>query len=258
MAEQTPPAPEPDVPELVQYYRLARNYLTREGKVIREAKGTFGLAALAIVAATIWLTWRAAGSFFEERAVVLEKTIEYQKTQIDDLRNRVQTVTPATTVGHVQMVTVLLKYSATTPESKRPFVNFGFMNISPVPGRGPSAKGYLKVFDKILTAEEEDKIILDWKTEVNQANPKLATNQLGYGEYHIDTAFNRDESNDAKIEDVKEGKKYLYAFFVGQFTDDNQPKDEKYVIERCAIFFNQMDFPAACHGHSQVYIEKMK
>jgi len=57
-------------------------------------------------------------------------------------------------------------------------VNFGFMNISPVPGRGPSAKGYLKVFDKILTAEEEDKIILDWKTEVNQANPKLATNQL--------------------------------------------------------------------------------
>jgi len=76
------------------------------------------------------------------------------------------------------MVTVLLKYSATTPESKRPFVNFGFMNISPVPGRGPSAKGYLKVFDKILTAEEEDKIILDWKTEVNQANPKLATNQL--------------------------------------------------------------------------------
>jgi hypothetical protein len=54
MAEQTPPAPEPDVPELVQYYRLARNYLTREGKVIREAKGTFGLAALAIVAATIW------------------------------------------------------------------------------------------------------------------------------------------------------------------------------------------------------------
>jgi hypothetical protein len=37
MSEQIPPTPEPDVPELVQYYRLARNYLAREGKVIREA-----------------------------------------------------------------------------------------------------------------------------------------------------------------------------------------------------------------------------
>src|SRR5579872_592531 len=121
MSEQTPPAPEPDVPELVKYYRLARNYVAREGKVIREAKSTFGVAALALVAATIWLTWKAASSFFEERAVVLEKTIEYQKTQIDDLRNRVQNVAPATTVGHVQVVMVVLKYSAATPESKRPF-----------------------------------------------------------------------------------------------------------------------------------------
>jgi len=100
MSEQTPPTPETVVPELVQYYRLARNYLAREGKVIRQAKGTFGIASLTLVAAAIWVTWKASSSFFEERAVVLEKTIEYQKTQIDDLRNRVQTVAPATTKCH--------------------------------------------------------------------------------------------------------------------------------------------------------------
>src|ERR1700722_4108986 len=251
------PSP-PEPPDIVIYWRWFTDYLSREGKVIREAKATFGAAVLVLGAGAGWVRWKAARSFYEERAVVLEKTIEYQKTQVDDLRNRVQTVAPATTIGHVQVITFLLKYSPATPESKRPFVNFGFLNISPVPGRGASAKGFLKVFDKILTAEEEDKIILDLKTETNQANPKLATNQLGYGEYSVNTAFNRDESDDDKIEAVKEGKKYLYAFFVGQFTDDNQPKDEKYVIERCAIFFNQMDLPGACHGHSQVYIEKMK
>jgi hypothetical protein len=255
-SDDLPSPPEP--PDIVIYWRWFTDYLSREGKVIREAKAIFGAAALVLTAGAAWVTWKAAGSLYEERAVVLEKTIEYQKTQIDDLRNRVQTVAPATTISHVQVITFLLKYSPATPESKRPFVNFGFLNISPVPGRGPSAKGYLKVFDNILTAEEEDKIILDLKTEANQANPKLATNQLGYGEYHVNTAFNRDESDDEKIEAVKEGKKYLYAFFVGQFTDDNQPKDEKYVIERCAIFFSTMDFPAACHGHSQVYIEKIK
>jgi hypothetical protein len=250
--------PPPEPPEWVQLWRWFVGYFAREGKVILQAKATFGAAALALIAASIFATWKASSSFFEERMAVLDKTIEFQKTQVDDLRNRVQTVAPGTAVGHVQVAAILLKYSSATPESKRPFVNFGFMNISQVPGRGATAKGYLKVFDKILTAEEEDKIILDWKTETNQANPRLATNQLGYGEYVINTAFNTDENDDAKIEAVKDGKKYLYAFFVGQFTDDNQPKDEKYVIERCAIFFNTMDFPAACHGHSQVYIEKIK
>jgi hypothetical protein len=234
------------------------DHVSKEGHVIGQAKLLFCSAALLVGCLTATATWLVAGTFHSEHIVVLEKTIDFQKTQIDDLRNRVQNVTPVTTIGHVQVITFLLKYGPATPESKRPFVNFGFLNISQVPGRGPSAKGYLKVFDKILTAEEEDKIILDLKTEANQANPKLATNQLGVGEYHVNTAFNRDESDDEKIEAVKEGKKYLYAFFVGQFTDDNQPKDEKYVIERCAIFFNTMDFPAACHGHSQVYIEKMK
>jgi len=258
MSETSGLPPQSEPPEFIQWWRWFVGYFTREGKVIREAKATFGAAALVIAVAAIWTSWKASSSFFEERIAVLDKTIEYQKTQIDDLRNRVQNVAPATAIGHVQVITFLLKYSSATPESKRPFVNFGFMNISPVPGRGAAAKGYMKVFDNILTAEEEDKLILDLKTESNQTNPKLATNQLGYGEYLINTAFNKDESDDGKIEAVKDGKKYLYAFFVGQFTDDNQPKDEKYVIERCVIFFNTMDFPAACHGHSQVYIEKMK
>src|SRR5579863_3641084 len=136
MSEQTPPAPEPDVPELVKYYRLARNYVAREGKVIREAKSTFGVAALALVAATGWLTWKAASSFFEERAVVLEKTIEYQKTQIDDLRNRVQAVAPAASTLHAQVTPLFLKFSPATADSKRPYVNFGVINISSVPARG--------------------------------------------------------------------------------------------------------------------------
>ncbi len=258
MSETSGPPSPPEPPDMVIYWRWFIDYLSREGKVIKEAKATFGAAALVIAVAAVWASWKVSSSFFEERIAVLDKTIEYEKTQIDDLRNRVQNVAPATTVGHIQVVTFLLKYSPATPESKRHFVNFGFLNASPVPGRGATAKGYMKVFDQILTAEEEDKIILDLKAEANQANPKLATNQLGYGEYLINTAFNKDESDDGKIEAVKDGKKYLYAFFVGQFTDDNQPKDEKYVIERCAIFFNEMNFPGTCHGHSQIYIEKIK
>jgi len=116
----------------------------------------------------------------------------------------------------------------------------------------------MQVFDKILTAEEEYKIILELKAEVGQANPKMATNQLSFGEYTYSTAFNKKESDDEKLDAVKKGEKYLYVFFVGQYTDDNQPKDEKYVVERCAIFFNSWDTSGTCQGHNQTYVEKMK
>jgi hypothetical protein len=248
----------PEAPELIQWVRWLAHYFAREGKVILGAKATFGIAATLLIAGSVLATWKGSSSFFDERIIVLEKTIDYQKTQIDDLRNRVQTVAPVAAVGHAQMIPVILKFSTATPESKRPFANFGFMNVSAVPARGATAKGYMKVFDNLLTTDEEDKIILDLKAEANQANPKLATNQMAFGEYQFNSAFNKDESDDEKIGAVKEGKKYLYAFFVGQFTDDNQPKDEKFVIERCGIFFVSLDVSGACHGHSQTYVEKIK
>ena len=226
--------------------------------MIREAKGIFGAAALVLMIAAAWVTWKAASSFFEERVMVLEKTIDYQKTQIDDLKNRVQTVSPAPVIGHAQLVPVILKFSDATSESKRPFVNFGYLNVSSIPARGTLIKGYLKVFDQLLTAEQEDKIMLDWKKETNNSNPKTSTNEVPLGNYIYSTAFNKDEADDQKINDVKGGKKYLYAFFVGQFTDDSQSKDEKYVLEKCVIFYITMDTPGLCHGHSQTYVEKNK
>jgi hypothetical protein len=260
MSETSGFPPQPEPPELIQYWRWFVGYFAREGKVIKEAKVTFGTAAFVLVAVSVLATWKGSSSFFEERIVVLEKTIDYQKTQIDDLRNRVQAVapTPPPALAHAQIIPVILKLFPSTPESKRPFVNFGFMNFSAIPARGPTAKGYMKVFDKILTAEEEDKIILDLKAEANQANPILATNQMTYGEYTYYSAFNKEEGDDEKLDAVKEGKKYLYVFFVGQFTDDNQPKDEKYVMERCAIYFSSLDVNGTCHGHNQTYAEKMK
>jgi len=257
MSEHAPPPPEPDAPELVQYYRLARNYLAREGKVIRQAKGTFGLAALALVAAAAWMTWKASSSFFEERIVVLEKTIDYQKTLIDDLRNRVQAVAPSPVPAHTQVIPVILKFFPAV-EGKRPYANFAIMNVSSVPARGPSSKGYMMVLDNILTAEEEDKIILGLKADVSQTNPKLTTNQLSFGEYTYTSAYNKETSDDKKIDAVKEGGKYLYVFFVAQFTDDNQPKDEKYIIERCAVYSFSLDVAGTCNGHNQTYVEKIK
>jgi hypothetical protein len=248
----------PEPPDIILYWRWFTGYLSREGKVIREAKGIFGAAALVLIAVSAWLTWRAASSFFEERVVVLEKTIDYQKAQIDDLRNRVQIVSPAPVVGHAQLVPVILKFSDATPESKRPFVNFGYVNASPVPARGTAVKGYMKVFDQLLTAEQEDKIMLDLKAEANDSSPKTSTNELPLGNYLYVTAFNRDQTDDARIQDVKDGKKYLYAFFVGQFTDDNQSKDEKYVLEKCVVFYISMESSGLCHGHSQTYVEKIK
>jgi hypothetical protein len=252
----TPPQSEP--PEAIQWWRWLVGYFAREGKVIKEAKAIFGAGALVLITASVWLTWRAASSFFEERAVVLEKTIDYQKAQIDDLRNRVQTVSPASNAGHTHLVPMFLKLYLATPESKRPYINFGTINVAPIPARGASFKGYMKVFDQALTAEEEDKAILDLKAEATVSNPKMATNEISFGEYQYMTAYNKDDSDDPKLEAVKEGKKYLYAFFVGQFTDDNQPKDEKYVMERCVVFFNSLDVNGICHGHNQTYVEKLK
>src|ERR1700722_15823232 len=248
----------PEAPEIVQWGRWIAHYFTREGKVILGAKATFGVTALLLVAASVWGTWKASSSFFEERIVVLEKTIEYHKAQIDDLRNRVQTVSPAPNAGHTHLIPILLKLSLATPESKRPYINFGSMNVASIPAKGTAFKGYMKVFDQPLTAEEEDKIILDLKTEVIASNPKVATNELSVGEYQYMTAYNKGEDDDQKLQAVKDGKKYLYVFFVGQFTDENQPKDERYVMERCGIFFNSLDVSGICHGHNQTYVEKMK
>lgn len=237
------------------------DHVSKEGNVIGQAKVLFCLAALLVGCLTATATWFAAGSFYSEHIAVLGQTIDYQKTQIDDLRNRVQAVgsaAPAPNTLHAQVTPLFLKFFPASADSKRPYVNFGVINISPVPARGATSHGYMKVFDKLLTSEEEDKVILDLKTESNFPNPKLATNQLSYGEYTYNTANNKDESDDEKIDLVKAGKKFLYVFFVGQFTDDNQPKDEKYTIERCAVFFNSMDVIGTCHGHNQTYAEKLK
>lgn len=143
-------------------------------------------------------------------------------------------------------------------DPKRPYVNFAYLNIGGVPARGPEAKGYMKVFDHVLSIEEENQIMLNLKADANFSNPKNATNELLYGEFSYTSAFNKNIGDDEKIDEVKEGKKYLYAFFVGQYTDQSQPKDEKYIIERCAIFYKMFEQSGACHGHNQIYSEKIK
>jgi hypothetical protein len=50
---------------MVIYWRWFVDYLSREGKVIREAKATFGAAALVIAAAAIWTSWKVSSSFFD-------------------------------------------------------------------------------------------------------------------------------------------------------------------------------------------------
>jgi hypothetical protein len=127
--------PPPEAPEIIQWIRWIAHYFAREGKVIWAAKATFGVTAILLVAASVLATWKASSSFFEERVAVLEKTIDYQKTQIDDLRNRVQNVAPTATLSHTQIIPVILKFFSATPESKRPYVNFGFMNVSGIPAR---------------------------------------------------------------------------------------------------------------------------
>ncbi len=116
----------------------------------------------------------------------------------------------------------------------------------------------MKVFDHLISADEEDHAMLDLKAAANFADPKTATNEISYGEYQWVTAFNKDENDDQKLQDVKDGKRYLYAFFLGQFTDQNQPRDEKYIMERCNVFYISLDVNGNCHGHNQAYVEKMR
>ena len=234
--------------------------VSKEGHVIAQAKLVFGAAAALIACVTALVVWHIASTLFSERIAMLQTTIDYEKTQISDLQNRVQAVAPVPVPSRAQVLPLAMRFfdAEANRADHRPFVNFTVMNASTVPAKGELGKGLLRVFDHLLSAEEEDQNVLKVKEWANFPDPRKSSKEMLLGELLTISALNENEDADKEIQSIKDGTKYLYAFFVIQFVDDSLPQNEKYVMERCAVFYKIMDSVGLCNGHDQVYIEKIK
>jgi hypothetical protein len=126
----------------------------------------------------------------------------------------VQAIPQPTTIDRSLVTPIGVRYhdAPETGEPRRPFVNFAHINLGRIAARGTSALGYLKVFDTVLSADEENLRMSNLKSEKAFPDPRTTTNELSPLEYAFMSGYNKDPADDAKIQDVKDGTKYLYAF----------------------------------------------
>jgi hypothetical protein len=262
MSEQTTPPAETDVPEAIQWYRLARNYLAREGKVIKEAKITFGVAALALMAASTWATWRIAGALYEERLASKDATIATKDATIDYLKSQVgspREKTDAPKASEVQLSRLELSLQYNRPTIDKPLsINLFFSNKGTIPSSHP-VHSHLSIYtNKVMSDSEIDNFFsqlfhsAEAVKQQTKSNNQLYPNQPPV--FWTDFDFYDDAGkpvviDEAKYKTIIEGDMRLYTFAILYYRDSSTP-DKKWRTTEMCLFLYKPGSAGICDSHN--------
>lgn len=84
--------------------------VSKEWHVIAQAKFVFGLATALVVCVTAIAVWVIANLFYSERIAVLQSTVDYEKTQNNDLHLRIQNVPQPASLPHSQVIPLGVRF----------------------------------------------------------------------------------------------------------------------------------------------------
>ena len=228
-----PPQTEPpEAPDLIQWWRWFIGYFAREGKVIKEAKVTFGAAALVLIAASAWLTWKAAGALYEERLASKDATISTKDANIEYLKAQMvcaETDLPKTTeVQQSARLEIALQYVAPTAD-KALAINLYFTNKGTLPSSQPVHEHLSVYTNKVLDDAEVDQIFVQLfrNASVILAHTKIGGNQIYPNQnptYWTDFEFYDDAGKPIIIDETKyktiiDGDMRLYTFALLYYRD---------------------------------------
>lgn len=260
MSEPAGAPPPAKPPEFIQWIHWGADYLAREGKVIWQAKATFGVAASVLIALSVWLTWKAAGALFEERIASKDATIATKDANIKYLEAQIgprEKSDPPKVIAADEGARFDITYQYNRSPEKLT-VNV----ISVNRGAAPSTQLY-HVHAALYTKKTLSKADLDSMFAIlldtarrNRATANLA-NQIYPNQPPVFwTIFDFSDDDlrpvildEAKMKTIIEGDMRLYVFVLLQYRDRNTPEKKWRSTEACTFLF-QPGSTGICDSHN--------
>jgi hypothetical protein len=232
-----PPQSEP--PEIIQWVRWVAGYFAREGKVLWQAKVTFGATALALVTASVWATWKASGTFYEERIAAQTATIKYLESQLarkdSDASEPSKASSPNKEPSKPQapsahIVVTKFELLPINPSEANSNLTWKvhFINHGPSIGYAPRMLLVARVLDTAPSATEIDKQMVDVVAEAGKPSrdQQVEVNQ----DYWVDVGASGVSPDELSL--IRSGKKKLFVWIVLTFFDADSDKNY-WISEYC-------------------------
>jgi hypothetical protein len=234
--------------------------VSKDWHVIMNAKSSFGFVAILVVGATTFATWKAAGTFYEERIATKDSIIATKDANIKYLESQIgprEKTEP--TVEQSSRFEVTYQY--TNPNATTPLAINIFLTNKGILAAYTPIHSHLAIFtDKVLSAADLNNWFAQLISAAISSRDQFHVESQVYanGPPTYFTIFNAlDEKlqpvaiDEAKFKSITDGNMRLYMFVFLQYKDKSTP-DKKWRTTEACTFLYKPGAMGVCDTHNSV------